>query len=187
MKSKRARKQPKKSLASKKVRSASRAAKKTAAKESSRVTRRRIKADKAKLEPKKCMSSVEEEDIIKRSNEAQNEINSFETCTDNSFFYTNDKFIESLDYSDILAAMSKKYPALNVSSSDALVQQGLIELLHDSPYMHSLLSKYNLTIFDFFKILYKYFGGIFKGAFLKKVKKELDGKSYVDTSRRPKL
>lgn len=70
MKSKRARKQPKKSLASKKVRSASRAAKKTAAKTSSRITRRRTKADKAKIEPKKCMSSVEEEDIIKRSNEA---------------------------------------------------------------------------------------------------------------------
>ena len=183
MTTKRLRQQPKK--AASKPKKASGASKKAAAPHRKRAPR--AKAKKSELAPKKCMPSSAEEDIVKKSNEAQNEINSFETCADNSFFYTNDKFIDSLDYSDILAAMSRKYPSLNVTSSDVAVRQGLVELLRDSPYMHTLLSKYNLTIFDFFKILYKYFGGIFKGAFLKKVKKELEGKSYADISRRQKL
>jgi hypothetical protein len=43
---------------------------------------------------------------------------SYESCIETSFFYTDDKFINSFDNKDILLALISKYPELSLTETD---------------------------------------------------------------------
>ena len=57
-------------------------------------------------------------------------------------------------------------------------------MLNDVDFIESILSFFNITIYDLFKVLYNKFGSLFKGQYLKKVKSVIDGKRYLSATRK---
>ena len=116
--------------------------------------------------------------------QAEHGSQSVEAVVNQSFFYTNDKFFDQLDNNDIMKAILKKYPRLSTSNTDSIIKKALIEMLNDEAFVSEILSYYNISIYDLFKMLHKTYSSIFKGTYLKKVKSNLEGKSYVSKKRR---
>ena len=83
-----------------------------------------------------------------------------------------------------MKAILKKYPRLSTSNTDSIIKKALIEMLNDEAFVSEILSYYNISIYDLFKMLHKTYSSIFKGTYLKKVKSNLEGKSYVSKKRR---
>lgn len=116
--------------------------------------------------------------------QAQSSTASFEADVQHSFFYTDSKFIEQLDNTDIMAAILKRYPFLGQEQTDSVIKKNLILFLNDDKFVEYIIDYYNISIYDLFKLLYGQFGSIFKGPFLKKVKNTIDGKKYAAATRR---
>lgn len=107
------------------------------------------------------------------------EIEAPETSNENSFFYTSDKFFNQCDSAEVINYIMSKYPEFAVTNDDTLIKKTFIQILQDEVFMQQLLKTYNITIHDLFIMLYKNYASIFKGPYLKKVKNELDTKTYV--------
>lgn len=120
--------------------------------------------------------------------ENENEINysannQLETDINNSFFYTNDKFIESLDHELIFQKMYKHCPMLAESTNDNMIIKSLVHILNDEAFIEEILDQYNLTTYDFFKIIFRKFCLTFKALQIKKLKAVVQNKSYVNKFR----
>jgi hypothetical protein len=98
---------------------------------------------------------------------------------DMSFFTTNEKYFNALDNAEILRFIQEKYPNISVSSTDLLIKKSIIELLNDKSFMLILFNRYNINIYDFFRIFHKDYGNLFKGPFLKKVKTSLELNMFI--------
>ena len=109
---------------------------------------------------------------------------SVETAVDNSFFYTCDKVFDELDQKDILDSVILEYPGFSTDNDDSTIKRTLVEILENEDFMSKILSYYNITIYEFFKLLYKNYASIFKGLYLKKIRHEVEGKSYAKPIRR---
>ena len=107
-----------------------------------------------------------------------------EAVVNQSFFYTNDKFFDQIDNEEIMAAIIKSYPRMSTANTDSVIKKALIEMLNNEEFVSEILEFYNINIFDLFKILHKIYASIFKGTFLKKLKTNIAGKSYVNRKRR---
>lgn len=55
----------------------------------------------------------------------------------------------------------------------------IIKFLADSKFMEGLLKKYSMTIFDFFKFLFRMDSSIYKGNFVQKVQKVISHRKYA--------
>lgn len=109
---------------------------------------------------------------------------SFESDIQHTFFYTDNKFFENLDTKEIMKTILKKYPLLSQEQTDVIIKKQIVLFLNDVSFIEYLMEFYNLTVYDLFKILYKQYGSIFKGPFLKKIKTQLDGKKYATVTRK---
>lgn len=109
---------------------------------------------------------------------------SFESSVETSFFYTSDKILDALDDSTIISKIIVKFPNLSPDKPDPLVKKEIVAFLNDKEFICGIMSYYGLTIMDVFKLLYKSYPSVFKGPFLKKLKKELRYKSYARPVRR---
>ena len=129
--------------------------------------------------------SKEQKDIVTEINveETQNK-QSFEANVETSFFYTLDKFINSLDNNVIFYDIQKKYENINLSNNDTAIKKSLALFLDDEKFVNSILKKYNITIFDLFKILYTKYNSLFKGPYIKKIKKIITDKKYENNGIR---
>ena len=107
----------------------------------------------------------------------------FESDLTNSFFYTNDRFIESLDHELIFEKIFKKYPQLAESTNDNMIIKSLVQVLSDESFIEEILEYYNLTSYDFFKIIFGKFCLTFKALQIKKLKAVVQNKSYVNKFR----
>ena len=92
--------------------------------------------------------------------ENENEINysannQLETDINNSFFYTNDN----------------------------MIIKSLVHILNDEAFIEEILDQYNLTTYDFFKIIFRKFCLTFKALQIKKLKAVVQNKSYVNKFR----
>jgi len=83
-----------------------------------------------------------------------------------------------------MASILKTYPRLSTSNTDSIIKKALIEMLNDEQFINEILEFYNINVFDLFKILHKTYASIFKGSFLKKLKNNIVGKSYVSRKRK---
>jgi len=61
--------------------------------------------------------------------EQEGSIQAVDTAVENSFFYTNDKFINSLDTEDVMAYAKEHYPNLSTSSTDTMIKKSLNAML----------------------------------------------------------
>lgn len=107
-----------------------------------------------------------------------------ESNFETSFFYTNDKFINQIDNYEIFQYIQTKYPSINVENDDSVIKKQLILLLDDEDFIQNLLHYFNLTIFEFFSMMYKQFSTIFKGPYLKKIRNNIVGKKYLKNVRK---
>ena len=136
----------------------------------------KTKTEKVKAAKKLPSMEVHEEAELQAEQEGQQTI---ESVVNQSFFYTSDKFFDQIDANEIKASIIKTYPKLSTDNTDSVIKKTLIEMLNNEDFMTGLLNFYNITIFELFKILHTTYSSIFKGTYLKKVKANLSGKSYV--------
>lgn len=54
-----------------------------------------------------------------------------------------------------------------------------MQVLENEEFIEDLLDYYALTIFDFFKIIYKNYSSLFNTLFIKKVKDRIKNKKYA--------
>lgn len=102
-----------------------------------------------------------------------------------SFFYTSDKFINSFEDDEITKYIQEKFPLFRSDdANDAILRKTIIEILNDVRFMTKLLEYYNMTIFDFFKYLYRQESSLFKGQFLKRLQKAMKYKKYAITAKK---
>ena len=128
-----------------------------------------------KKEAKKAQSEV-----VKEETELLTQCDTLESAVNSSFFYTNDKAFDALDNDEILKSIVADFSGLSTENTDSTIKKALIELLQNETYVIKTLTYYHITIFELFKIFHKNYASIFKGPYLKKLKKELENKSYVD-------
>ena len=128
-----------------------------------------------KKEAKKAQSEV-----VKEETELLSQCDTLESAVNSSFFYTNDKAFDALDNTEILKSIIADFGGLSTENTDSTIKKALIELLQNETYVTKTLTYYHITIFELFKIFHKNYASIFKGPYLKKLKKELENKSYVD-------
>ena len=154
------------------------------------MTTRKTKAKpktKAKTTRKgKAKAARKEAQTQEQASESRNEqisSSAFESDIETSFFYTSDKFFNKLDDAEIFKTLCEKYPQLQ-SEDDSEIKKEFIQLLNDEQFVEQVLSYYNITVYDFFKLIYSQYSSIFKGPYLKKVKSELASKRYKMQSRR---
>lgn len=83
-----------------------------------------------------------------------------------------------------MLAILQKYPMLGQDQTDAVIKKQIVIFLNDVDFIEQLMEFYNITVYDMFKVLFKQYGSIFKGPFLKKVKTQLDGKNYATITRK---
>lgn len=118
-----------------------------------------------------------EEDIIQKNNESYQVL---ETSIGSNFFVNNDEMFDAIDNPEILKFIIKEYPSLHQNSSDTIIKKTLLQLLNNEDFMLVVLERYNMNIFDFFKILFKCYSSIFKTSFLKSLKQHVYNKKYVN-------
>ena len=111
--------------------------------------------------------------------EQTSSIEDFNNTVDNSFFYTNDKRINAIDESEIISRMLIQYPDFNQQNKDTQLKKLFLQMLDDDVFILDILDYFNLTIYDFFKIIYKNYSSLFNALFIKKVKEKLQNCKYV--------
>ena len=111
------------------------------------------------------------------------EIQSVESSVDTSFFYTSDKYINSLDNERIFLTIQSRYSEINANNTDSTIKKNIAFFLNDEQFVQYILDYYGLTIYDLFKLLYKQYGSLFKGPYIKKIKKVLANKQYAKLRR----
>lgn len=85
------------------------------------------KIQKQKLEEIEQLEQKEIDDALPKS--------SFENDIDTSFFYTNDKFINTLDNDVVISEIQKKYPELSSKNADGIIKKHLTYFLEDEEYI----------------------------------------------------
>lgn len=83
-----------------------------------------------------------------------------------------------------MSTILQRYPLLGQEQTDSVIKKQIVTFLNDTAFIEALMDMYNLTVYDMFKVLYKQYGSVFKGPFLKKVKSQLDGKQYATVIRK---
>ena len=63
------------------------------------------------------------------------------------------------------------------------MRNAVIKLLSDSKYIEELLEWYGMTIFDFFKFLFRIDSSIYKGGVVQKVQKVVQRRKYAAVQR----
>lgn len=124
-------------------------------------------ADIRRAEAEKRIAEIEKE-----SENAYSEQNSSSGISSvfGSFFYTDDKFINEFEDAEILEYIRSGHSEYDPKAGDELkLKKAIIGLLDDSPFMTGLLARYNMTIFEFFKFLYRMEPSVFRGAFIPKL------------------
>lgn len=132
-----------------------------------------------KKDKKKNSTSVNKSThYITEEVEMTKNLETIESVVNNSFFYSNTKMFEQADNNEILAYIINKYPNFDTNNSDLVIKKALLEMISNESFVRNLLRRYDITIFDLFKIFYKNYSSLFKGQYLKKLKNELEKKSY---------
>ena len=106
-------------------------------------------------------------------------IEDFNCTVDTSFFYTNDKHLNAIDDIEVINRIVARYPDFNQKSKDTLLKKIFLQVLDDEAFVLDILDYFSLTIFDFFKIIYKNYSSLFNALFIKKVKDRMKNKKYA--------
>ena len=99
-----------------------------------------------------------------------------------NFFYVNDGFISRFEDDVILKYIRDKFPGFDPGRGrESALRNSVIAMLKDSDFMQRLLERYSLSIFDFFKFLFRMDSSIYKGSFIHKIQKTINRKKYASS------
>lgn len=114
---------------------------------------------------------VAEERIARLEKAAENPDSSPPSSTAfNGFFYTDEKFVAQFEDGEILERVRAAHPEFDPKAGDdAKTRKAILQVLDDSDLVSDVMDMYNMTVFDFFKFLFRMEPGVFKGAFIPKV------------------
>lgn len=154
--------------------------KKTEKKQSIKNLKNVKKTKKVKEEPKEeFKEEIISEQTEEESDQASKTTTALESNIDTSFFYTNDKFINSIDNDDILRSIVRKYSGILDASTDSIAKKSIVNFLNDENFVLQIMNFYSINIYDLFKLIYKHNSSIFKGPYLKKIRKTIEDKKYA--------
>lgn len=143
--------------------------------ETKKIETKKTKAKKTEKVGSKKIPIVEESMPAEQSTSIENFNNSVET----SFFYTNDKYINSLDDNEIINRITSRYPDFNQQNKDTQLKKIFLQLLDDEEFILNTLDYYNIDIYEFFKIIYKNYSALFNTLFIKKVREKIQNHTYA--------
>lgn len=85
----------------------------------------------------------------------------------NGFFYTDEVFVTRFEDKEILQYIRRRFPeyAPNLENQFA-ARHVVLDMLSDSRFMSGLLKRYDMSVFDFFKLMFRLDPELFKGAFI---------------------
>lgn len=106
-------------------------------------------------------------------------IEDFNSTVDTSFFYTNDKHLNAIDDVEVINRIMSRYPDFNQKNKDTQLKKILLQVLDDDLFVSDILEYFSLTIFEFFRIIYKNYSSLFNTLFIKKVKDKIKNKKYA--------
>ena len=149
--------------------------KKTSAKKAVKKTDKPVK----KAGRKRTAKKVQVVEDIQDDDKPTASIEDFNSTVDTSFFYTNDKHLNAIDDAEVINRIVAHYPDFNQKNKDTQLKKIFLQVLENEEFIEDLLDYYTLTIFDFFKIIYKNYSSLFNTLFIKKVKDRIKNKKYA--------
>lgn len=111
-------------------------------------------------------------------NEQTSSMEQFNNSVDTTFFYTSDKKLNAMDDDEIVMKIIEQYPEFSQSNKDTQLRKQFLTILDDKILIDDILEYYNLTIHEFFKIIYKQYSSLFNTLFIKKVRQKLEDNGY---------
>lgn len=98
-----------------------------------------------------------------------------------NFFYSDEKWIAAFEDEEIMEYIRQFFPCIDPkSSNDQAVRREIVEMLSDEDFMTELMSRYSMTVLDFFKLMYRTLPMIFRGMFVARVQKTVRGRKYAE-------
>lgn len=60
-----------------------------------------------------------------------------------------------------------------------MIKKGIISFLNDEDFVSYVLKYFGITLLELMNVMFKQYGSLFKGPYLKKVRKALTNKKYA--------
>lgn len=145
------------------------------------AVKKAVKKEKTTKKPgrKRAAKKVQIVEEVQDDDKPTASIEDFNNTVETSFFYTNDKHLNAIDDIEIINRIMSKYPDFNQKNKDTQLKKIFLQVLEDETFILDLLEYFSLTIFDFFKIIYKNYSSLFNTLFIKKVKDRIKNKKYA--------
>ena len=153
--------------------------KKETKKTSTRKTTKKIEKTAKKPGRKSAAKKVQIVEEVQDDDKPTASIEDFNSTVDTSFFYTNDKHLNAIDDVEVINRIMSRYPDFNQKNKDTQLKKILLQVLDDDLFMSDILEYFSLTIFEFFRIIYKNYSSLFNTLFIKKVKDRIKNKKYA--------
>lgn len=85
----------------------------------------------------------------------------------NGFFYTDEVFVTRFEDKEILQYIRRRFPEYVPNSENQFAARHVVlDMLSDSRFMSGLLERYDMNVFDFFKLMFRLDPELFRGAFI---------------------
>ena len=153
--------------------------KKETKKTSTRKTTKKIEKTAKKPGRKSAAKKVQIVEEVQDDDKPTASIEDFNSTVDTSFFYTNDKHLNAIDDVEVINRIMSRYPDFNQKNKDTQLKKILLQVLDDDLFVSDILEYFSLTIFEFFRIIYKNYSSLFNTLFIKKVKDRIKNKKYA--------
>lgn len=153
--------------------------KKETKKTSARKTTKKIEKTAKKPGRKSAAKKVQIVEEVQDDDKPTASIEDFNSTVDTSFFYTNDKHLNAIDDVEVINRIMSRYPDFNQKNKDTQLKKILLQILDDDLFVSDILEYFSLTIFEFFRIIYKNYSSLFNTLFIKKVKDRIKNKKYA--------
>ena len=147
------------------------------------------KGGRRKKQPEPPTPSVETDDIAEAGLERRRDEFEYSMFDQNmvgsdpvnDFFYTTDKFITQFEDREIFQFIKDRHPEFMADqNSDVKIKNSIVALLKDQDFVKEILDRYDITIMEFFKFLFRLDFSVFKKPFLNKLNKLVKSFGYSD-------
>ena len=109
--------------------------------------------------------------------------NSYDSITD--IFCSGADALGKFDDFEMIKEIHEKFPAFAARElTDAQARSEMLNVINDSKFMKQFLTKYDIDVFYFFRLMYRFYSHLFNATFVKKIQKNLKYKKYVPRKRR---
>lgn len=109
--------------------------------------------------------------------------NAYDSITD--IFCSGADALRKFDDFEMIKEIHEKFPAFVAKGlTDAQARTEMLNVINDSKFMKQFLAKYDIDVFYFFRLMYRFYSHLFNATFVKKIQKNLKYKKYVPRKRR---